>query len=435
MVTHQHLLEEGNLGGFLKQSSVDIVSEMAQYFKYISEKGIANLAHYSYSGVDNSFCAKHFLKHWWNYCVEFTPLWLAPNLITLAGLFCNIAMYLIMYFYCPTLTEAAPRWTYFAVAFFIFAYQTLDNVDGKQARKTKSSSPLGELFDHCCDAVSVAMFAAVMSSTLRIGSSWGFLCVLVGIWPFYLAHWEEYHAGILVLGEFNGPTEAQVLFIIIELITGIFGSDIWTYGKFSIGNLAAIAVSVGSLATVYQNFRNTFALPNRIPFSKCLLQLLPIVTFTILIVIWASVTELLHTKPHLFIMTVGMIFSYIESRYITQRVCHDDCHLTYPIFIPLAIVVFNSILAKSGHAIIKEEIALWILFSISIVQFLLFAYFTTVQLCNHLKIKVFTIPYPGSSSGGSSSSNQEYSNSLLSHMEEGDIKDTDTNSHESDEII
>lgn len=33
-------------------------------------------------------------------------------------------------------------------------YQTLDSIDGKQARRTNSSSPLGELFDHGCDAVS-----------------------------------------------------------------------------------------------------------------------------------------------------------------------------------------------------------------------------------------------------------------------------------------
>jgi phosphatidylglycerophosphate synthase len=36
----------------------------------------------------------------------------------------------------------------------LFIYQTLDAIDGKQARRTKSNSPLGELFDHGCDGVS-----------------------------------------------------------------------------------------------------------------------------------------------------------------------------------------------------------------------------------------------------------------------------------------
>lgn len=36
----------------------------------------------------------------------------------------------------------------------LFIYQTLDAIDGKQARRTNSSSPLGELFDHGCDSLS-----------------------------------------------------------------------------------------------------------------------------------------------------------------------------------------------------------------------------------------------------------------------------------------
>ncbi|EFA84513.1 hypothetical protein PPL_02549 [Heterostelium album PN500] len=53
---------------------------MKSYFRYITDKGIANLDHYSYSGVDNSFCAKHFLKNWWNFALEYVPLWLALDI-------------------------------------------------------------------------------------------------------------------------------------------------------------------------------------------------------------------------------------------------------------------------------------------------------------------------------------------------------------------
>ena len=34
------------------------------------------------------------------------------------------------------------------MAFTIFIYQTLDAADGKQARRTNSATPLGQLFDH-----------------------------------------------------------------------------------------------------------------------------------------------------------------------------------------------------------------------------------------------------------------------------------------------
>jgi len=47
---------------------------------------------------------------------------------------------------------------YFFTALGIFVYQSLDAIDGKQARRTNTASPLGELFDHGCDSVSAGNF-------------------------------------------------------------------------------------------------------------------------------------------------------------------------------------------------------------------------------------------------------------------------------------
>lgn len=54
-----------------------------------------------------------------------------------------------------------PTVTLFGLDMYIWIYavdygcaQTLDAVDGKQARRTNSSSPLGQLFDHGCDSFS-----------------------------------------------------------------------------------------------------------------------------------------------------------------------------------------------------------------------------------------------------------------------------------------
>jgi len=48
----------------------------------------------------------------------------------------------------------APRWAFFLCAVGLFVYQSLDAIDGKQARRTGTSTPLGELFDHGCDSIS-----------------------------------------------------------------------------------------------------------------------------------------------------------------------------------------------------------------------------------------------------------------------------------------
>jgi phosphatidylglycerophosphate synthase len=37
---------------------------------------------------------------------------------------------------------------FFSFGVGLFIYQSLDAIDGKQARRTQTSGPLGELFDH-----------------------------------------------------------------------------------------------------------------------------------------------------------------------------------------------------------------------------------------------------------------------------------------------
>ena len=51
----------------------------------------------------------------------------------------------------------APRWAFLLCALGLFIYQSLDAIDGKQARRTNSNTPLGELFDHGCDALSTGL--------------------------------------------------------------------------------------------------------------------------------------------------------------------------------------------------------------------------------------------------------------------------------------
>src|SRR6202035_5277998 len=112
-----------------------------------NETGI-DVRYYKYSGVDKSPIARYILKPYWNYITTLLPLWLAPNLITLLGLICilvNVATILVL---VPDLIGPGPSWMYWSFVLGLWIYSTLDNVDGKQARRTNSSSPLGELFDH-----------------------------------------------------------------------------------------------------------------------------------------------------------------------------------------------------------------------------------------------------------------------------------------------
>ena len=56
------------------------------------------------------------------------------------------------------LSFKVPQWACLLCALGLFIYQSLDAIDGKQARRTGTSTPLGELFDHGCDSLSTSMW-------------------------------------------------------------------------------------------------------------------------------------------------------------------------------------------------------------------------------------------------------------------------------------
>jgi phosphatidylglycerophosphate synthase len=74
-----------------------------------------------------------------------------------------------MSFHNPDFATPVAPWVYFLCAAGLFAYQTLDNIDGKQARRTKSSSPLGELFDHVSDAMGVGTMITTIGASCQVG--------------------------------------------------------------------------------------------------------------------------------------------------------------------------------------------------------------------------------------------------------------------------
>lgn len=101
----------------------------------------------TYTHLDN------LLTPYWTWAVTLLPTWMAPNLVTFLGLVGAAVASLLVTSYAPSFEGHVPRWCLAVFAVALFFYQTMDAIDGKQARRTNSSSPLGQLFDHGCDAV------------------------------------------------------------------------------------------------------------------------------------------------------------------------------------------------------------------------------------------------------------------------------------------
>ena len=112
--------------------------------KYLTQSGLHFIANHQYRPSDYTYLDNR-LNPFWTYLTECLPLWLAPNMVTtLGGLHCGLA-YGILWYYCPDFDTTPPSWVIMLASYCSFAYYTLDCMDGKQARRTGSSSPLGQL--------------------------------------------------------------------------------------------------------------------------------------------------------------------------------------------------------------------------------------------------------------------------------------------------
>lgn len=192
---------------------------------YIRHAQLVRLKEYQYSGVDHSLVSRYLLKpYWWSKVINLFPMSMAPNAITLSGFGFVILNVLTMLYYCPALDVDCPPWVYASWAVGLFLYQTFDAVDGSQARRTRQSGPLGELFDHGVDALNTGLEVLLFGATMRLGEGWKVVLVLfAAMLTFYVQTWDEYHTKTLTLGLVSGPVEGILTLCVVYAITAVKG--------------------------------------------------------------------------------------------------------------------------------------------------------------------------------------------------------------------
>lgn len=194
----------------------------------LSDEALLPLKSYKYSSVDKSYISRFILKHYWNASVELLPLWMAPNMVTLLGFFFIIGNVAIVTIFVPDLVGPGPSWIYYSFALGVWMYSTFDNIDGKQARRTGTSSGLGELFDHGIDSLNCTLASLLHTAAMGLGSTQlGAFTALIPCLPMFFSTWETYHTHTLYLGYFNGPTEGLIIAIAIMIASGVYGPHIW----------------------------------------------------------------------------------------------------------------------------------------------------------------------------------------------------------------
>ncbi|KAI7998770.1 Choline/ethanolaminephosphotransferase 1 [Camellia lanceoleosa] len=350
--------------------------------RYIGSHGVAELHRYKYSGVDHSLVAKYVLQPFWRRFVNFFPLWMPPNMITLMGFMFLVISTLLSYIYSPRLDSIPPRWVLFAHGLLLFLYQTFDAVDGKQARRTSSSSPLGELFDHGCDALACAFASLAFGSTIMSGGTTFWFWVITAV-PFYLATWEHYFTNTLILPVINGPTEGLMLIYLCHFFTAIVGADWWAQpfgkslpflswvplineiptNKVTLFAIIVFAIIPTSLFNVYNVCKVVQARKGSMLLALAMLYPFVVLVGGVLIWDYLSPYDLIGNYPHLVIAGTGFAFGFLVGRMILSHLCDEPKGLKTSMcmslfYLPFAIANALTARLNDGVPLVDER---WVL--------------------------------------------------------------------------
>ncbi|XP_034104483.1 cholinephosphotransferase 1 isoform X1 [Drosophila nasuta] len=376
----------------------------------LSPQQLRKLSEHKYSCFSASLLDP-LLQPWWNWLVAQTPLWLAPNLITIVGLILNIVTTLILICYSPNGVEPPPRWTCFLCALGLFIYQSLDSIDGKQARRTNTSSPLGELFDHGCDSISTIFVALSACISCQLGHypNWLFFQCFCAIALFYCAHWQTYVSGTMRFGRID-VTEAQFSIIAIHLVSAALGPEIWLT-KVGIGNIelwagpAVTTIVCGVLSLTYvfsvvvaggvgkngSTVAGTSVLSPSIP--------LTLVVLPALIIAQKSPENIFTEHASVYILAFGMVAAKITNKLVIAHMTKAEMeYLDWSLLGP-ALLFLN----QYFNCIIPEIWLLWFALIWGTQDLLRYCSQVCLEICQHLRIDLFRIPYSPKSSSTASS--------------------------------
>lgn len=178
----------------------------------LSEEQIEEIFKWQYVAVDESFTTKIMTPIWNNMLMHLSTK-IPANALTLTGCFCPLITYMMYMYLDGDLIEWLP---WFVLAIILF--QTFDALDGKQARRTFTSSPIGELLDHTCDQVSSVITVLISCECLEIyniGDQWNIAILSQLI--FYYFHLSSLKTRTVYFS-YIGPVDAFYAAILIFIV-------------------------------------------------------------------------------------------------------------------------------------------------------------------------------------------------------------------------
>jgi ethanolaminephosphotransferase len=170
---------------------------------------------YHYRVQDDSILTPLFKKWVVTPLFRVVPWWLPANIITIVS---NLLMYIALYLAmtgCPA--GRCPR--FLLISLLIIGYTVGDHFDGMQAKRTKTSSALGELCDHFLDIFNNGIMLYIVCLAFQITNpALAALILLSGYLPHAAIFYEQFSTKWLYF-EKIGSLESLLMFVALLLLS------------------------------------------------------------------------------------------------------------------------------------------------------------------------------------------------------------------------
>lgn len=410
---------EGPRGGedrsvILEESGANKASTIMIGIKYLSEAHLKGFEKYKYNSVDTSILSVYVMHPFWNWLVQFFPRWIAPNLLTFTGFLLTVVNFFLIGYYDFGFTAATkevnpiPGWVWILAAINLFVAYTLDGIDGKQARRTGTSGPLGELFDHGLDSYStllIPLYVFSLFGIMDLPPVRMHFVMLNAYMNFYLSHVEKYITGVMFL---PWGYDFVMWGVSITLgLTGICGPEIWQMTIFGVkpSLIFELTLYISAVLTshpiiihnIYKSYRDKTGKMR--PFGEAIRPMISLLSLFIISTIWvlASPNSIVNMEPRMFIVLSGTIFSNINCRLIVAQMTDTraDCWNAMLSLLTAATIVCAipyDLLGLPKLWIEYERSMLYALAFVVTVGHLHYGQGVVREMCSHFRIKCFKIP-------------------------------------------
>lgn len=385
-------------------------------YKYLTTKSLEGFDKYKYKSVDTSPLSQYVMHPFWNRLVKVLPLWVPANLLTLVGWLLSLLVFAVFSWYDPHLKfavsanrENMPAWIWLGAAICTFLAHQLDGIDGKQARRTNSSSPLGELFDHGLDSSAVWLMALSHATVFGVSQitvlPWELVFMLYfTLFAFYIAHWEKYTTATLYLPwayDFS-----QIWLTSAYFVTFLFGLDMWKVtflgGALNIPRifkitLYGVVLFVCLPVSISNQRKARKENPTQcVSVEESIQPLISLGSITALHVLYGylAVDNVVETQLKLYVVSYGILYANVNCRLIVAQMSGGLCErfnmLAYPL-VPMIILsrlrIASDLTLLLGYVIFLTLAHLH--YGVNVVR----------QLCEHLNVYCFRVGKPPEKKG------------------------------------